>query len=75
MVGIALLTITAHPHLQALLQPAVLASVAVVLGDLAVPAAPALVPQLLADGALEEALAALAADCAVVPTCRKKEKK
>ena len=66
--GFAVLTITAHPHLQALLQPAVLAAVAVVLGDLAVPVAAAGVAELLSDGALEEALAALAADGAVVAT-------
>ena len=48
------------------MEPAVLASVPVVLGDLAVAVAPALVAELLADGPLEEALAALAADCTVM---------
>jgi len=41
------LTITSHAHGEALLQPAVLTPVAVVFGDLAVFAAPALVAQLL----------------------------
>jgi hypothetical protein len=48
------------------LQSAVLTSVAMVLGHFAVAVAAALVPQLLADRALEEPLAALAADSTVV---------
>ena len=62
-----ILTITPHPHGEALLQAAVLAPVPVVLGDLAVLVAAALVPQLLPDRPLEEPLAALAAYGAVVP--------
>ena len=62
-----ILTITPHPHGEALLQAAVLAPVPVVLGDLAVLVAATLVSQLLADRPLEEPLAALAAYGAVVP--------
>ena len=61
-----ILTITPHPHGEALLQAAVLAPVPVVLGDLAVLVAAALVAQLLPDGPLEEPLASLAADGSVV---------
>ena len=64
-----ILTITPHPHGEALLQAAVLAPVPVVLGDLAVLVAAALVAQLLADGPFEEPLAAFATDGAVVTTC------
>ena len=61
-----ILTITPHPHGEALLQAAVLAPVPVVLGDLAVFVAAALVAQLFADRPLEEPLAALARPHAVV---------
>ena len=67
-VGRGTLTITPHPHGEALLEAAVLAPVPVVLGDLAVFVAAALVAQLLADRALEEPLATLAAYGAVVPS-------
>ena len=60
------LTVTPHAHGEALLEATVLAAVAVVLGHLAVLAAAARVAELLANGALEEALAALAADRPVV---------
>ena len=58
-----------HAAREALLEAAVLAPVARVLGHLALLVAAALVAQLLADGALEESLAALAADGSVVATC------
>ena len=66
--GRVILTITPHPHGEALLETAVLAPVPVVLSDLTVFVAAALVAQLLADRALEEPLAALAAYGAVVPS-------
>ena len=64
-----ILTVTAHAHREAFLKAAVLATIAMVFGHFAVLAAAARVPQLLPDGSLEEALAALAADGAVVATC------
>lgn len=63
-----ILTVTAHAHGEALLEPTVLAPVAVVLRHLAVLAAAARVAELFADRALEEALAALAADRPVMST-------
>ena len=66
LLSICVLTIAAHAHSQTLLQPTVLASVPVMLGDLATLGAAAGVAELLADGPLEEALATLAADGAVV---------
>ena len=64
---VGLLTVATHAGCHAFLQSAVLAPVPVVLGDLAVLVAAALVSQLLADRPLEEPLAALAAYGAVVP--------
>lgn len=61
------LTVASHSAGETLLQPAVLASVTMVLGHFAVFGPPALVSQLLADRPLEEALASLAADGPVVP--------
>uniref|UniRef100_A0A8W7PEH8 Secreted protein n=1 Tax=Anopheles coluzzii TaxID=1518534 RepID=A0A8W7PEH8_ANOCL len=63
-----ILTIAAHATGETLLQPAVLAPVPVVLRHLAVHRAAALVAELFADRPLEEALAALAADRAIVAT-------
>ena len=65
-----ILTVAPHPHLQTLPQAAVLAPVAVALVDGAVARAAARVASLLADAALEEALAALAAHHAVVAPAR-----
>ena len=63
-----ILTVSPHPHLQTLPQAAVLAPVAVALVDGAVARAAARVASLLADAALEEALAALAGPDPVVLT-------
>lgn len=62
-------TFALHAHEQALLVAAVLAAVALALVDEAALAVPAGVQQVLADGPLEEALAALAAVHAVVLAC------
>ncbi len=51
------LTFSPHAHLKALLEPAVLALVAVVLVNWAAPTPPALVGQVAPHGTLEEALA------------------
>lgn len=64
------LTIAPHPAGEALLQTAILTSVAVVLRDLAIHRATALIAQLLPDGPLEEALASFAADGAIVTAAR-----
>ena len=61
------LTITPHAHGQALLQPAVLASVAVVLVHITILIQATPVPLILAHGPFEEAFAALTADRAIVP--------
>jgi hypothetical protein len=66
-----ILTVTSHAHCQALLQPAILTPIAVVLCDLAALAASALVAQLLADRAFEKTLATLATDGSIVTTCAK----
>ena len=60
------LTVSPHPHLETLPQPAVLTSVAVTLVDWTVAPAPTLVPGLLADGSLEESFASLATDGSVM---------
>jgi hypothetical protein len=44
-----ILTVTSHPHRKALLQPTILATIAVVFSHLAVLATTTLIPQLLAD--------------------------
>lgn len=59
-------TFAVHAHLQALEQPAVLAAVALLAGHDAVLVAAAAVHALVADAPLEEALAALAGDDAIV---------
>lgn len=59
-------TFAVHAHLQALEQPAVLAAVALLAGHDAVLVAAASVHALVADAPLEEALAALAGDDAIV---------
>ena len=64
------LTIPPHTHGQALHKPAVLAPVPLALVHLAVLVPPAQVPILLADGALEEYLAALTAHGSVVAPCQ-----
>lgn len=63
----AVLTVAAHSLLQAFLQSAILTPVPMMLGDLAVLRASALVPQLFPDGPLEEPLAPFAAYCTVMP--------
>lgn len=62
-------TFTVHSHLKALEQAAVLAAVALLAWHLAVFVAAAAVHALVADAALEEALAALAGDDAIVQAC------
>lgn len=59
-------TFAVHPHLQTLEQAAVLAAVALLARHLAVLVPAAAVDALVADAALEEALAALAGDDAIV---------
>ena len=61
------LTITPHAHGQALLQPAVLASIAVVLVHITILIQAASVALILAHRPFEEAFAALTADHAIVP--------
>lgn len=68
-----ILTLGAHAHSQAFLKAAVLAAVAVVLGDGAVLVATTGIAQLLADAALEEAFASLAADHPIVTTWSKRK--
>lgn len=62
-------TFAVHPHLQTLEQAAVLAAVALLARHLAVLVAAAAVHALVADAPLEEALAALAGDDAIVQAC------
>lgn len=62
-------TFAVHPHLQTLEQAAVLAAVALLARHLAVLVAAAAVHTLVPDAALEEALAALAGDDAIVQAC------
>lgn len=62
-------TFTVHSHLKALKQAAVLAAVALLAWHLAVFVPAAAVHALVADAALEEALAALAGDDAIVQAC------
>jgi len=64
------LTITTHSHRKALLQAAVLAAIAMVLGHFTVHRPSALVAQLFAYRSLEETFAALAANCAIVTAGR-----
>ena len=61
------LTITPHAHGQALLQPAVLASIAVVLVHITILIQATPVAMILAHGPFKEAFAALTADHAIVP--------
>lgn len=63
----AVLTLSLHPHLQTLPQPAELAAVAVVLVDDAVLFAAAAVGQALPHAPLEEAFTSFTTDCSVVP--------
>ena len=65
-----ILTLRAHANWQTFLQTAVLTAVAVKLGDGAVTCSPTGIAQLFANAALEEALAALTADGAIVTTCK-----
>lgn len=62
-------TFAVHPHLQTLEQAAVLAPVPLLAGHLAVLVPAAAVDALVADAALEEALAALAGNDAIVQAC------
>lgn len=62
-------TFAVHPHLQTLEQAAVLAAVALLARHLAVLVAAAAVHTLVANAALEEALAALTGDDAIVQAC------
>lgn len=62
-------TFAVHPHLQTLEQAAVLAAVALLARHLTVLVAAAAVHALVADAALEEALAALTGDDAIVQAC------
>lgn len=63
------LTFAVHPHLQTLEEAAVLAAVALLPRHLAVLVPAAAVDALVADAALEEALAALAGNDAIVQAC------
>lgn len=62
-------TFAVHPHLQTLEQAAVLAAVALLPRHLTVLVTAAAVHALITDTALEEALAALAGDDAIVQAC------
>lgn len=62
-------TFAVHPHLQTLEQAAVLAAVALLPRHLTVLVTAAAVHALIADTALEEALAALAGDDAIMQAC------
>lgn len=61
------LTLHLHAHLQALLQPAELAAVAVVLVDDAVLATPTAVGQILPHAPFEETFATFTTDSSIVP--------
>lgn len=63
------LTVAAHAHRQTLLQAAVLAPVAVVLGHLTCLVASAGVPKLFTNRPLKEAFAAFTANGSIVTAC------
>ena len=65
--GVILLTVTPHAHGQALLQPAILTSIAVVLVYITLLIQATLVALVFAHGPFEEAFAPLTADHAIVP--------
>ena len=67
------LTVAAHPHLEALLQAAVLASVAMVLCHLTGLGVTTSVPKLLPNASFEKAFAAFTAYGTVVSSCSRQK--
>ena len=65
------LTVTSHSHGKALLKPAILTPVGMMLGDFTVLVASALVAKLFPDGPLEEAFAAFTTYCSIVAAWKK----